>query len=181
MKKYMLIITSLLLAMNLWAQTDNNWKGVYTHPAKIVRDGSRLNIELDLNLVRLDVKTENVILLTPYLINKDNQVDLKSVGIYGKHRYLYLVRQTDGMMMTGKNEISFQSSKKPQNLIYRESVTYEPWMENCQLVLRGEEFACCRRMLSQRMLPVGGYREVIYRPQFVYVSPAVETDRKSVV
>lgn len=174
MKRILVVIVSWVLCLTMMSQEPTNWKGVYIHPAKMVRDGSKLNVELDLNLSQLDPTSERVVILTPYLMGKEHRLELKSVGIYGKHRYLHVIRQHTGMMMTGENELSFRASKKPDRLAYTESIDYEPWMEDSQLMLRGEEYGCCRRQLDQQILAVGAYQEIHYRPQYLYVSPKVE-------
>ena len=175
MKKIFLILWSLFVLINVSAQTATTLNNGCVKSAKILRDGSRLVVSFEMSLSELEVKNQNAFVFTPYICNEENSTDLKSVGVYGKHRYLYYLRNGKGAMLTGKEEISFKASDVPDTFCYEESVTFEPWMKNCKLMINNEEYACCRQLVSQHFQEVGGYREITYKPQFVYVSPKVET------
>ena len=85
--------------------------GVSINHFKMERNGKYLTVEIGVNLTALDVEANRAVLLTPRLINGTDSLDLPSVGIYGRKRYYYYVRNGIGSI-SGANETIWQVSMK---------------------------------------------------------------------
>ena len=66
-----------------------------------------------LPISRLEVEANRAVLLTPRLVNGADSADLPAVGIYGRRRYYYYVRN-GASMLSGDGETSFKAAEKPE-------------------------------------------------------------------
>ncbi|MFR4025575.1 MAG: DUF3868 domain-containing protein [Alistipes indistinctus] len=89
-------------------------------------------VEINLDINKLDVDANRAVLLTPRLVNGTDSLDLPSVGIYGRRRYYYYVRNGIGSI-SGENETVYRASGKPNSLAYNNLTEYEDWMDGTQL------------------------------------------------
>ena len=64
------------------------------------RQSDRLSVGMNLDLSSLEVSSNRAVLLTPVIVKDGHVVELPSVGIYGRNRYYYYVRN-GGSMLTG--------------------------------------------------------------------------------
>ena len=140
----------------------------------VERHSDRLTVGMNLDLTSLEVSPNRAVLLTPVLV-KDNQVvELPSVGIYGRNRYYYYMRNGESMI-TGKEERSYRASQKPSGVDVSETISYEPWMDGVELMLRRQDYGCCGMILAEEQTAYAAYQEPpVYRPEFVYVRPEAE-------
>ena len=81
------------------------------------RNGKYLTVEMDFDLTELDVDANRAVLLTPRLVNGTDSLDLPSIGIYGRRRYYYYIRNGINTI-SGESEMAFRTSKKPGELEY---------------------------------------------------------------
>ena len=88
--------------------------GVSVDHLKMERNGEYLTVEMNVDLAALDVEANRAVLLTPRLVNGPDSLDLSSIGIYGRRRYYYYLRNGEGML-TGKDELSYKASEKPDD------------------------------------------------------------------
>lgn len=84
--------------------------GVTVGNLKMDRNGEYLVVEMDVELSRLEVEANRAVLLTPRLVNGADSADLPAVGIYGRRRYYYYVRN-GASMLSGDGETSFKAPK----------------------------------------------------------------------
>ena len=81
--------------------------GVTVGNLKMDWNGEYLVVEMDVELSRLEVEANRAVLLTPRLVNGADSADLPAVGIYGRRRYYYYVRN-------GASMLSGQVSRPPK-------------------------------------------------------------------
>lgn len=151
--------------------------GVRVSDVNIVRDGSILRVFMDLDLSGLNVSGNRAVLLTPRLHNGKDTVDLPSIGVYGRQRYYYYLRNGSGML-GGIEEQSYKASGKPARLSYDKSVGYREWMNGATLSLRRRDYGCCSHLLAQQEgVDLGRHIEspAVFFPALVYVRPQGET------
>lgn len=172
MKRYMMILMTLAgMASMTHAQGVD---GVKVSRQGMQRSGDYMAVNMDLDLATLDVESNRAVLLTPMIVNGDRQVELPSVGVYGRNRYYYYVRNGESML-TGRTELSYRVSKKPAQVSLEEVVPYQEWMDGSQLVLRRQDYGCCGSILAEQTQGFAGYSEpVVYVPVFAYVRPQAE-------
>lgn len=175
MKKiYSMIIA--LLGMSVVAEAQITERvvvnGISFDNLKIERNGKYIVVDMMLNLKDLDVESNRAVLLTPRLVNGADSLDLTSVGIYGRSRYYFYVRNGESML-TGKDEKSYKASDKPDNMTYHNIVPYADWMNGATLSLHRSDYGCCNTLLAEQNGELGYHKETFF-PTLVYVQPEAE-------
>lgn len=146
--------------------------GVSTENFNMNREGKYLTVEMNLDLNKLNVDANRAVLLTPRLVNGTDSLDLPSVGIYGRRRYYYYVRNGIGSI-SGENETVYRVSDKPDNVAYNNLAEYEAWMDGATLKFHRSDWGCCHEILAEYEGIVGRHREAFF-PELVFVQPKAE-------
>lgn len=152
--------------------TENIIPGVSVGNLNMSRDGRYLTVDMQLNLTGLRVTPNCAVLLTPRLVNGTDSLDLPSIGIYGRLRYYYYVRNGVSAI-SGESEKSFRASEKPDLLEYNIPAIYEEWMNGAMLKLYRSDWGCCRKVLAEYEGELGHHREIFF-PELVFVQPKAE-------
>jgi len=148
--------------------------GVSVSGMKMERSGGYMEVDMRLNLENLEVGGNRAVLLTPRIVNGRDSIDLPSVGIYGRRRYYYYMRNGESML-SGRDELSYKASQKPDDIAYSKVLPYEEWMNGASLTLHRSDYGCCSTLLSEQAGPLGAYAEVVtFFPELVYVQPRAE-------
>ena len=92
--------------------------GVSVSHFRMSRHGKYLAVEMQVDLTQLVVSSNRAVLLTPRLIKGPDSIDLPSIGVYGRRRYYYYLRNGMGSDAPAKNETVYKASKKPDNTDY---------------------------------------------------------------
>ena len=158
MKRYMMILMTLAAMMSV--AHAQGVDGVKVSRQGMERSGDYMAVNMDLDLTALDVESKRAVLLTPVILNGDNQVELPSIGIYGRNRYYYYVRNGESML-TGRTELSYRASDKPASVEVKEVVPYQEWMDGSQLVLRRQDYGCCGSVLAEQTQSFADYSEPV--------------------
>ena len=145
--------------------------GVTVESYTMERNGDYVIVDMDVNVSELDVKSKQVVVLTPHIVRDQNSVALKSMGIYGRNRHFYYERNEDQAPTTG-DDLRYRSNKTPDVLSYRAVVPFEEWMDGCQLVFEREDCGCAGAVTGkQGDVLVARFPLEPYRPVLVYVRP----------
>lgn len=171
MKKTFYILIALL-GMNTVTEAQNRQTvvdGVTVSDLKMERNGGYMAVEMNLGLEDLDVDGNRAVLLTPRLRGGADSLDLPSIGIYGRRRYYFYVRNGESML-TGKDEQSFKASDKPAGIAYRNIVPYADWMNGADLSLHRSDYGCCNTLLAEQDGQLGRHMEAFF-PELVYMRP----------
>lgn len=169
---YILII---LLGMSTVIQAQDKQTvvdGIRISDLKMEHNGSYMIVDMLLNMKNLTVDGNRAVLLTPRLVNGSDSLDLPSIGIYGHRRYYFYMRNGESML-TGKDEISYKASKKPDNIAYHNIVSYADWMNGAKLSLHRSDYGCCNTLLAEQDGLLGCHTEAFF-PELVYVRPQAE-------
>ncbi len=143
---------------------------------KIEHNGNYLTVEMLMDLKALKVSGNRAVLLTPRLKNGTDSLDLPSVGIYGRRRYYYYQRNSDEML-TGKEEMSYKASDKPESIDYNKVLPWKEWMNGASLTLCRSDYGCCNTRPGFESVDLQTYTErrtEKFFPDLVYVSPKAE-------
>ena len=183
MKKTLYILSALLgMVAVAEAQTaidmrkQNIVDGVSVENLNMERNGGYIAIDMLWDLSGLDVDNNRAVLLTPWLVNGSDSLDLQSVGVYGRRRYYFYVRNGESML-SGKNEKSYKVSEKPDTIEYHNMVPYAEWMNGSVLSLRRSDYGCCNTLLAERNGTLGRHAEAFF-PELVYVRPQGQTEKR---
>ena len=174
------IIPIIMICMAVFgsATAQTTVAGASAQDVRMAKNGDYISVDMLLDLQNLEVGTNRAVLLTPVIKNGNDSVELVSVGIYGRNRYIYYTRNKG--MITGEEEMSYKASEKPQQISYNTVIPYKEWMEGSSLVLNRKDYGCCSDILANAdgML-VDKYRTPIteYAPVLLYVHPKAEEQK----
>lgn len=139
---------------------------------RVSKDGSLVKVSMDIDLSRMSVKSSRAVLLTPWLVNGGDSLELPSVGVYGRQRYYYYLRRGKGMI-SGKDELTLRSKKLPSDVVpYSTKTDYLPWMSGCSLVIVAKRYGCCEKVEDLVSAPL--VEDAMYIPPFHYICPPAE-------
>lgn len=176
MKKTIFILATLLgttgMSEAVAQDTKDILPGVSVENFNMNRNGKYLTVTMDIDLSELDVNSNRAVLLTPRLANGTDSIDLPSVGIYGRRRYYYYIRNGISTI-SGETEKSFKASDKPGQLEYDNHIPYENWMDGATLKFHRSDWGCCQEILAEYEGLLGRHREVFF-PELVFVQPKAE-------
>ena len=180
MKRKIFILSALLLAIGnrheAVAQSVRTViPGVSVENCTMTRDGKFLTVEMDVDLSALDVESNRAVLLTPRLVNGTDSLDLPSMGIYGRKRYYYYVRNGIGTI-SGATEKAYRQSDKPGRIAYQTPVEYRDWMDGATLKFHRSDWGCCQEIVSEYESMLGRHSEAFF-PELVFVQPKAEVTK----
>ena len=183
MKKTLCILSAFLgIVVVTEAQTGTDTRkedivdDVSVENLRIERNGKYITIDMLLDLSGLDVDNNRAVLLTPWLVNGNDSLDLQAVGIYGRRRYYFYIRNGESML-SGKDEKSYKVSEKPNTIEYHNMVPYAEWMNGCVLLLRRSDYGCCHTLLAEQNGTLGRHTEAFF-PELVYVHPQGQSEKR---
>ncbi len=185
MKKFIIIILAIIAFCGVSQQVEAKKRQRSVPSAKIdslsmQRNEDYMSVKLFFDLNDLKVRSNRAMLYTPRIISATDTLELKSVGIYGRARYLQqqrYSRNNELTFITGKEEIGIRRKDRPDTLLaYEVIVPYEPWMDGARLELANSECGCCDRMLGQSIDSIYDYVDKIkpFKPTPVYLQPVAE-------
>ena len=177
MKRFIFTLATLVLFSSS-ALAD----GVKTQNVRLVRNGDFMVVDMDMDLTELKVKSNRAVIVTPSLVNGENSLNFSSVGVYGRKRYFYYVR--DGKStITGSSERSFRKAKRPDTIEYSSLIPYQKWMEGSNLVINNSVYGCCNTKMGEQSSPLlsdfrtPSVEKIYYSPTFVYMTPHAESKK----
>ena len=141
------------------------------------REGKYLAVDMEMDLDSLDVESNRAVLLTPRLVNGADSIDLPSVGIYGRRRYYYYLRNGMGSI-SGETETVYRASEKPDKVEYGNLAEYREWMDGATLKFHRSDWGCCHGLIAEYDGIVGRHHEAFF-PELVFVQPEAEIKRRS--
>ncbi len=173
MKRFILIM-ALTTGLASASQAQGTVDGVSIDGVKLEHSGQYMSVDMTMGLSGLEVDGNRAVLLTPRLVNGTDSLELPSVGIYGRRRYYFYVRNGESML-TGKDEMSYKASDKPESIVYNKVLPYQEWMNGAELTLHRSDYGCCNTLLAEQTGILGDFTEAVaFFPELVYVRPAAE-------
>lgn len=181
MKRTMFILTALLgMGSTLETVAQNAGEitpGVSVTKFSMDREGKYLAVDMELDIDSLEVESNRAVLLTPRLVNGTDSLDLPSVGIYGRRRYYYYLRNGMGSI-SGETETVYRASERPDMVEYGNLAEYRDWMDGATLKFHRSDWGCCHGLLAEYDGVVGRHHEAFF-PELVFVQPEAEMKRRS--
>lgn len=133
MKRYVILILSLLFTADLWAGAPEK---LTVENTKVRKVNETVEVSFD---VRIDKLNRNYqVVLTPELYNGRNRQALDPVVITGNRRNLYQIRNR-----MGGDKGYIVKNKSPRTLSYATVVPYREWMNTVSLSLGQVVTGCC--------------------------------------
>ena len=170
-----LIIISLAAFLTAFNGHSQNTKDVNINDYTLeLKDDGHLYLDIDIDLSKMDIKTTQVVVLTPAIINGADTLMLKSVGVYGRNRRIFYLRNEEDKP-TGAEDINLSASETSDIIDYCDSVAFMDWMNGCKVDLVRTDFGCCGQsaMISRDEL-VDRFPLEPYFPELIYLRPKHE-------
>jgi hypothetical protein len=182
------IFSLLLLAAGMIASSDAVAQ-ITADNVTLERNGNLMKVDMDLNLSNLKVKSNRALLITPSLVAPNDTLDLKSIGIYGRRRYYYYLRN-DKSMISSDNIISYKAGNAPDVVTYQTIIPYSTWQSGASLVLKTSELGCCNGLIAENISDLGAtYNDpnlivtdetVAFVPELIFVKPEAQHQKEIV-
>ena len=138
-----------------------------------LKDGY-LNVNIDIDLSQLDIKTTQVVVLTPKIVKDADTLRLKSIGVYGRNRRIYYERNED-IKPTNAGDIDLTTSQTEDIIRYSTTVAFMEWMNGCSVQLARRDYGCCGHSdaIAQSEV-VDKFPLDPYFPELIYLRPEHE-------
>lgn len=125
------------------------------------RHGDFMVVDMNLDLKPTEVQSSRAEIITPLLVSeKGDTIQLPSVGVYGRQRYINFLRN-DRAGLSRESETAFKESERPSTFDYMASVPFEDWMDLSHLLIRRRLFGCANCLLDEKIDHVATYAKVV--------------------
>lgn len=169
-----LIILSLAVILSVFNSHSRNTKHLNIKDYTLeLKENGMLNLDIDMDLSEVDIRTTQVVVLTPAIINGTDTLLLQSVGIYGRNRRIFYMRNEEEKPTT-ESDVNL-SAKSADVIDYNVSVPFMEWMNGCKVELVRTDFGCCgESSLVSRAELVDRFPIEPYFPELIYLRPERE-------
>ena len=138
-----------------------------------LKDGY-LNVDIDIDLSKLDIKTTQVVVLTPKIVKDADTLRLKSIGVYGRNRRIYYERNED-IKPTNVGDIDLTTSQTEDIIHYNTTIAFMEWMNGCSVEIARNDFGCCGHSEAIALTEVvDKFPLEPYFPELIYLRPERE-------
>lgn len=173
MKRLILISTAVILSVFEGYSQEIKNVNIKDYTLELTENGY-LNLDIDVDLSQLKLKTTQVVVLTPAIINSSDTLMMKSIGVYGRNRRIYYLRNEEDKP-TGVNDVNLSESETAEMIRYNASVPFLNWMDGCKVELIRTDFGCCGdSALVSRDELVDRFPLEPYYPELIYLRPERE-------
>ena len=132
-----------------------------------------MNISFDMYLSGYQMDGDKATIFTPMLVNGRDTVDLQSIGLYSRIRYIQYMRNgNEGI--TGPQELSYRYTNRPEKIKIERALPYLEWMDGATLYIERCDYGCCQTLLNREFIPAAKWYEAGFTPIFHYVTPTAE-------
>jgi len=154
------------------------------------QEGDSLVIIMDIDMTRLELKTNNEQILTPVIGNDTEEIELPKVMIQGAARIKAFLRElelNDFAYEEFEKNPPYATVKPKGKIVYRFAIPFEDWMQDAYLDVEEDLCGCGDRskIARTRVFEGATNKEVVapqavYNPQIrvSYIRPAVENIKK---
>lgn len=136
----------------------------------VARDGSRLNISMDIDLSELQLSTNSVLSIIPEIVKGDSSIALEKIEIAGRKQFIYMQRN-------GANPLPLRYKKNKMQVIhYKQSIPFDNWMRNAQLSVTENNCGCVDNFLGSNTLNIAmiNLPNEEFTPVFAFIQPKPE-------
>lgn len=140
---------------------------------EIDRNGSRITVNMDIDVTALKVGGDEIVILTPVIVKGSQEQVLPAVEVMGRRSNIYYKRNDEQTITASpfyaERVAKRAEIKKGEQIIdYTATTSLQEWMRNAQVVIRQESCGCDNQPLAlgdnvvkDRLLPPP------YVPQYV--------------
>jgi len=140
----------------------------------MTRKGQNFNVDVNVNLNTLEVKSNRMVVLTPFVAGKTDTINLSSIGLMGRRRYFYYERNEKRYPEVFENK-NFRTGENPDTFRWDETFPYEKWMDGSSLKMRKQVYGCCNDIIEESIIDLASYHG--YHPDYQWIVPEAELDK----
>ena len=167
MKKIYAFVLGLLGVVGASAQQDIVGGAVRVNNLHVAQNDSSLFVSMTLDVTGIGKMGSNrQMLLTPALVAGTDTVRLNDMILAGRNRWYAYVRNPERTKGTALYRVG-----KIHDIVYKDVVPYQTWMEKSSLVMLAGECACLNRIEQDRSDVLAALDYAPYDPALAWVVP----------
>lgn len=169
------IFLAIALSLTLIAGYAQNNKEVDIKDYTLeLKDNGNLSVNIDVDFSKLNIKSTQVVVLTPIIVNGDNTHELQSIAVYGRNRRIYYLRN-EAEKPTTSDDVALTPKEAEGVFTYNTAVYFADWMNGCRLELLRKDYGCCgTELIIDREQLVERFPIESYYPELIYLRPEHE-------
>lgn len=176
MIRYIILLTTIL-ASCLDALPRTTVASPAVAPAISMVEGM-IKVDLRLDLKDIDVRSNEVVIAEPYLVNGNDSLALGTIGIYGHRRYIQYQRGLNGRIPNP--DVVVKASDATSDFNFNTQVAYQEWMDGATLNMKMNKFGCANCKIGETVSVTGIDRWLlphlnIDANDLTYVRPLVDS------
>ncbi|MDE6577363.1 MAG: hypothetical protein K2K58_04240 [Muribaculaceae bacterium] len=139
-----------------------------------------INVDMRLNLKDIPVKSSEVVIVVPYLVNGSDSLALESVGIYGRRRYIQYERGLNGRVPIPN--IIVKASDATPDFHFNTRIPYQDWMDGATLNMKLNTYGCANCSKGETAYVTGIEKWLsphinVTAKNLIYQRPAVDSEK----
>ena len=169
------IFLTIALSLTLIAGYAQNNKEVDIKDYTLeLKDNGNLSVNIDIDFSKLNIKSTQVVVLTPIIVNDDNTHELQSIAVYGRNRRIYYLRN-ETEKPTTSDDVALTPKEAEGVFTYNTAVYFADWMNGCRLEFLRKDYGCCgTELIIDREQLVERFPIESYYPELIYLRPEHE-------
>lgn len=153
------------------APDSGDFRGVRLSNVEMKHVNDKLHVTMSMEFGNRGLRTNCATIYTPVLYNNGQDIELQSVGIFGRNHYYATLREEHHRVMTIPQEWRLRRRDLPARVDYVADVEYESWMNGADLVVVEQLYGCNNELLASADIIVDEYREPTIVPTYLFVVP----------
>lgn len=138
----------------------------------MTRQGNLMQVSMQIPLQSLSPDANRTISLTPVIVNGNDSIELNSMAIFGRTRYIQRQR---GIIEEPAADVEWPARLAPATYQYTATIPYEEWMNGSRLALTRTDYGCCSNIEGEGRLDLTGFEMPRpFEPVFQYIRPMAE-------
>ena len=170
MKRIILYLLSLIAGGSVMSAAARVIMPVAVDSVSYDRQGDNMVFHMNVDLSATDIQSTRAQILTPIIASATDSLELRPVGVYGRQRYINYLRN-GSHPLGGESEMMYRREERPADLDYTQTVAWQPWMDNSEVLLRRTVYSCSNCLIDERIDPLTSYfrinpaiPEIVYFP-----------------
>lgn len=177
--KRLLLLTTILTACVASQSQEAAPSSPAVSPAISMVEGM-INVDMQLNLTDIPVKSSEVVIIVPYLVNDTDSLALGTLGLYGRRRYIQYQRGLNGNVPMP--DIAIKASDATSDYRFNTQLPYQEWMDGATLNLKMNRYGCANCSKGETAYVNGidkwlSPRLNVTAENLIYISPEVDKEK----
>lgn len=143
---------------------------------RIKKNGDLMTVSMNINIEELDVRSRRSLHIVPVLRNGEDSLELAPVGIYGRGRYIYYLRNGESVFEELGEEV-YKEKDAPDHISYSTNVSFAEWMDGSQVHISQKTCGCCEKLMDENSAALAEFKIPVFDPHMIFVQPDPEIEK----